>query len=63
MAYPNYSKVFEICTDASRKQLGAVITQGYRPFALFSPKLSTVQHKYSFTKIELLAIIEKLKDF
>ncbi len=27
MAYPDYSKVFEIYTDASSKQLGAVITQ------------------------------------
>ncbi len=27
LAYADYSKVFEIYTDASRKQLGAVITQ------------------------------------
>ncbi len=27
LAYPDYSKVFEIYTDASSKQLGAVITQ------------------------------------
>ncbi len=27
LAYPDYSEVFEIYTDASRKQLGAVITQ------------------------------------
>jgi hypothetical protein len=27
LAYPDYSKIFEIYTDASSKQLGAVITQ------------------------------------
>jgi hypothetical protein len=32
LAYPDYSKVFEIYTDASSKQLGAVITQENRPY-------------------------------
>ncbi len=60
-AYPDYSKVFEICTDASSKQLGAVITQDNRPIAFFSQKLSNTQCKYSITEIELLAIVETLK--
>ncbi len=30
LAYPDYCKVFEIYTDASSKQLGAVITQDNR---------------------------------
>ncbi len=63
MAYPDYSKVFEIYTDASSKQLGAVITQDNRPIAFFSWKLSDRQCKYSITKIELLAIVETLKEF
>jgi hypothetical protein len=63
LAYPDYSKVFEIYTDASSKQLGAVITQDNRPIAFFSWKLSDTQHKYSVTEIELLAIVETLKDF
>jgi hypothetical protein len=40
LAYPDYSKVFEIYTDPSSKQLGAVITQDNRPIAFFSRKLS-----------------------
>jgi hypothetical protein len=62
-AYPDYSKDFEIYTDASSKQLGAVITHDDRPIALFSQKLSDMQRKYSVTKIELLAIVETLKEF
>ncbi len=65
MAYPDsdYSKVFEIYTEASRKQLGAVITQDKRPIAFFSWKLSNMQSKYSVTEIKLLAIVETLKEF
>jgi hypothetical protein len=36
LAYPDYSKIFEIYTDASSKQLGAVITQDNRSIAFFS---------------------------
>ncbi len=63
MAYPDYSKVFEIYTDASSKQLGAVITRDNRPIAFFSRKFSNTQRKYSVTKIGLLAIVETLKEF
>jgi hypothetical protein len=59
LAYPDYSKVFEIYTDASSKQLGAVITQENRSIG----KLSTMQHKYSVNKIELLATGVTLKEF
>jgi hypothetical protein len=63
LAYPDYSKVFKIYTDASSKQLGAVITQDNRPIAFFSRKLSDTQCKYSIIKIELLAIVKILKLF
>ena len=43
LAHPDYSMEFEIYTDASSKQLGSVITQGNRPLAFFSRKLSTMQ--------------------
>jgi hypothetical protein len=63
LAYLDYSKVFENYTDASSKQLGAVITQDNRPIVFFSRKLSDTQRKYSITKIELLAIVKALNLF
>jgi hypothetical protein len=63
LAYPDFLKPFEIYMDASSTQLGAVITQDNRPIAFFSRKLSKTQQQYSVTKIELLAIVETLKEF
>jgi hypothetical protein len=63
LAYPDYDKVFEVYTDASSTQLGSVITQSNRPLAFFSRKLSDTQRRYSVTEIELLAIVETLKEF
>ena len=63
LAYPCFSKPFEIYTNASTLQLGAVITQENRPIAFFSRKLSGMQSKYTITKLELLAIVETLKEF
>ncbi len=63
LAYPDYSKVFEIYIDTSSKQLGAVITQDNSPIAFFSQNLSNMQRKYSVTKIELLAVVETFKEF
>jgi hypothetical protein len=63
LAYLDFTKPFEIYTDTSTTQLGSVITQGNRPIAFFSRKLSVTQTKYSVTKIKLLAIVETLKEF
>jgi len=63
LPYPDFSKPFEIYTDASTIQLGAVITQDNRPIAFFSRILSEMQTRYNDTKIELLAIVETLKEF
>jgi hypothetical protein len=63
LAYPDFTKPFDIYTDASTKQFGSVITQDNRPIAFFSRKLSGAQSKYTVTKLELLAIVETLKEF
>ena len=63
LAYPDFSREFVIYTDASTRQLGAVITEYNRRIAFFSHKLTDVQQRYSVTEIELLAIVETLKEF
>ena len=63
LAYPDYKQGFDIYTDSSKLQLGAVITQNNRPLAVFSRKLNKAQQQYSVTKQELLAIVESLKEF
>ena len=63
LAYPAYGELFVIYTDASTKQLGAVITQNDIPLAFFSRKLTDAQTKYSVTEQELLSIVETLKEF
>ena len=63
LAYPDFTQRFDIYTDASKTQLGAVITQNNRPIAFFSRKLTPAQQKYSVTEFELLSIVETLKEF
>lgn len=63
LTYPNFSKEFEIHTDASQYQLGAVIAQGNKPIAFYSQKLTSCQQKYTTTERELLAIVETVKEF
>jgi hypothetical protein len=62
LAYPDFPRPFDIYTNASTKQLGEVITQDNRPIVFFSRKLSGAQSKYTVTKLELLAIVETLKE-
>jgi len=63
LAYPNFNKTFEIHTDASHMQLGAVISQDGKPVAFYSRKLNPAQTRYTTTERELLAIVETLKEF
>ena len=60
--YPDFDKPFEIHTDASLHQIGAVITQDGKPVAFCSRKLRAGQHNYATTERELLAIAEISKE-
>jgi hypothetical protein len=46
LAYPNFVIPFEIHTDASAYQLGAVISQNGKPIAFYSRKLTSAQTWY-----------------
>ena len=63
LRYPDFSKEFEIHTDASKSQIGAVISQAGKPIAFYSRRLSDCQTRYTTTERELLAIVETLKEF
>ena len=63
LAYPDFNLPFEIHTDASNRQLGAVMAQKGRPLAFYSRKLNTAQRNYTTTKHELFSIVETLKEF
>ena len=53
--YPDFNDVFEIHTDSSNYQMGAIISQKGRPIAYWSKKLSETQQNYPTTDQELLA--------
>src|SRR5687768_2981760 len=63
LAYPDFSEVFDIHTDASLTQLGACISQDGKPIAFYSQKLNPAQTRYTTTERELLSIVEVLKEF
>ena len=63
LAYPNFSKPFELYTDARKQQLGAVIMQDNCPLVFYSHKLNTAQCNYTTTERELLSIVECCNKF
>jgi hypothetical protein len=63
LTFPVFDKPFTIHTDASHRQLGAVISQDNHPIAFYSRKLNEAQTRYTTTERELLSIVETLKEF
>jgi hypothetical protein len=63
VTFPDFTKEFEIHTDASKLQLGDCISQGGKPVAFYSRKLQPAQTCYTTTERELLSIVETLKEF
>ena len=69
LTFPDYSQPFEIYTDASKTQMGAVIVQRddrgelKQPIAFYSKKLLPAQQRYTVTEQELLSIVSTLRQF
>lgn len=63
LSFPDYSQRFELYTDASDRQLGAVLQQGAKTLAFFSKKLTPTQQRYGVGEKEMLSIVEALKEF
>jgi hypothetical protein len=63
LSFPDFDKPFEIHTDASDFQLGAVIMQERRPVAFYSRKLNPAQRNYTTGKREMLSIVETLRAY
>ena len=63
LAYPDFNEKFIIHADASKTQLGGIISQKGKPIAFYSRKLTDAQTRYTTTERELLSIVETLKEF
>jgi hypothetical protein len=63
LSFPGFTKPFDIHTDASEYQLGAVISQGRKPIAFYSRKLSGAQQRYTTGERELLSVVETLREY
>jgi hypothetical protein len=57
LTFPKFGEPFDIYTDASDSQLGAVISQKGNPIAFYSRKLTPTQQRYTVGERESLSIV------
>ena len=63
LVYPDFNASFEIHTDASKLQIGTVLSQKGNLIAFYSRKMNSAQHNYTTTEKELLSMVSTLKEF
>ena len=63
LSYPYWTIPFIVHTDASDKQLGAVVSKNNKPIAFLSRIISNPQHNYTMTVKELCVIVKFLNQF
>lgn len=59
--YPDFTKPFDLTTDASSSGLGAVLSQNKRPITMISRTLKDPEMDYATNERELLAIVWAIK--
>ncbi|POM64725.1 LOW QUALITY PROTEIN: Retrovirus Polyprotein [Phytophthora palmivora] len=63
LSFSDFTKPFEIYADASGKQLGGLIQQDRKLIACYSRSLTPAQQNYTTTDLELLSVVEILKEY
>lgn len=63
LTYPDFTKTFELTTDASNYAIGAILSQNNHPICYASRTLNSAEINYSTIEKELLAIVWSCKYF
>jgi hypothetical protein len=63
LAYLDCNAPFQIHTDASKTQIGALTSQNGKPIAFYSRKMNSAQQNCTVAKKKSLSIVATLKEF
>ncbi|GMF14413.1 unnamed protein product [Phytophthora fragariaefolia] len=63
LSFPDFEKPFDVYADASGTQVGGLVMQGIRILACYSRSLTKHQFNYTTMELELLSIVELLREY